>query len=76
MEQERCLLRVLSTGWHDPKCPTARRIHAQVTLPSDVSEWVGAYRKLRLRESWDFQNGAAAAWKKGDKSTSELQQQL
>ncbi|MGB0201816.1 MAG: FAD binding domain-containing protein [Candidatus Poseidoniaceae archaeon] len=42
----------------------------KVTLPSDVSEWIGAYRKLRLRESWDFpEAGAAAAWKKGDRST-------
>ena len=42
----------------------------KVTLPEDVSEWVGAYRKLRLRESWDFpEAGAAAAWKKGDRST-------
>ena len=42
----------------------------KVTLPDDVSEWVGSYRKLRLRESWDFpEAGAAAAWKKGDRST-------
>ena len=42
----------------------------KVTLPEDVSEWVGSYRKLRLRESWDFpEAGAAAAWKKGDRST-------
>ena len=26
----------------------------KVSLPSDVSDWVGSYRKLRLRESWDF----------------------
>lgn len=42
----------------------------KVTLPDDVSEWTGSYRKLRLRESWDFpEAGAAAAWKKGDRST-------
>ena len=42
----------------------------KVTLPDDVSEWIGSYRKLRLRESWDFpEAGAAVAWKKGDRST-------
>ena len=42
----------------------------KITLPDDVLEWTGSYRKLRLRESWDFpEAGAAAAWKKGDRST-------
>jgi 4-hydroxybenzoyl-CoA reductase subunit beta len=42
----------------------------KVTLPDDVEDWIGAYRKLRVRESWDFpEAGAAAAWKKGDRST-------
>ena len=42
----------------------------KITLPDDVSEWVGSYQKLRVRESWDFpEAGAAVAWKKGDRST-------
>lgn len=42
----------------------------KVTLPDDVADWTGSYRKLRLRETWDFpEAGAAAAWRKGDKST-------
>ena len=42
----------------------------KVTLPDDVSDWTGAYRKLRLRDTWDFpEAGAAAAWRKGDRST-------
>ena len=37
----------------------------KVTLPDDVSDWVGSYKKLRLRESWDFpEAGVAALWKK------------
>ena len=45
-------LTILSTGWHDPKCPTTWRVHAKVALPRGCIWWVGAYRKLRLRESW------------------------
>ncbi|RJU86793.1 MAG: hypothetical protein DWC02_04050 [Candidatus Poseidoniales archaeon] len=42
----------------------------KITLPEDVEDWTGSYRKLRVRESWDFpEAGAAAAWKKGDRST-------
>ena len=42
----------------------------KVTLPDDVADWTGSYRKLRLRETWDFpEAGAAAAWRKGDRST-------
>lgn len=42
----------------------------KVSLPDDVADWTGAYRKLRLRDTWDFpEAGAAAAWKKGDRST-------
>jgi 4-hydroxybenzoyl-CoA reductase subunit beta len=42
----------------------------KITLPDDVADWTGSYRKLRVRESWDFpEAGAAAAWKKGDRST-------
>ena len=42
----------------------------KVSLPSDVSDWVGSYRKLRLRELWDFpEAGKQAAWKKGDRPT-------
>lgn len=42
----------------------------KITLPDDVGDWTGAYRKLRLRDTWDFpEAGAAAAWKKGDRST-------
>ena len=42
----------------------------KVTLPDDVADWTGSYRKLRLRETWDFpEAGAAAAWKKDDRST-------
>jgi 4-hydroxybenzoyl-CoA reductase subunit beta len=42
----------------------------KVTLPDDVGDWIGSYRKLRVRESWDFpEAGAAAAWKKGDRKT-------
>ena len=41
----------------------------KVSLPDDVANWTGAYRKLRLRDTWDFpEAGAAAAWKKGDRS--------
>ena len=42
----------------------------KITFPEDVGNWVGSYRKLRIRDSWDFpEAGAAAAWKKGDRST-------
>ena len=42
----------------------------KVTLPEDAGEWIGAYKKLRIRDSWDFpEAGAAAAWKKGDRTT-------
>ena len=42
----------------------------KITFPADVGNWVGSYRKLRIRDSWDFpEAGAAAAWKKGDRST-------
>ena len=42
----------------------------KVTLSDDAGDWVGSYRKLRVRESWDFpEAGVAAAWKKGDRST-------
>tara|TARA_B100000287_G_scaffold432070_1_gene490599 strand:+ start:462 stop:1406 length:945 start_codon:yes stop_codon:yes gene_type:complete len=42
----------------------------KVTLPDDVSDWVGSYQKLRVRDSWDFpEAGVAAAWKSGDRST-------
>ena len=42
----------------------------RVTMLEDIENWIGAYRKLRIRDSWDFpEAGAAAAWLKGDRST-------
>ncbi len=42
----------------------------KITMPEDVSDWTGNYKKLRVRESWDFpEAGVAAAWKKGSRST-------
>ena len=46
----------------------------KITLPEESSEWQGIYKKLRLRESWDFpEAGVAAAWRlSGDGSLAEL----
>ena len=45
----------------------------KVTLPDDAGDWIGSYRKLRVRESWDFpEAGVAAAWKNGDRSTMRI----
>ena len=45
----------------------------KVTLPDDAANWIGSYRKLRVRESWDFpEAGVAAAWKNGDRSTMRI----
>ncbi|HIF46071.1 MAG TPA: hypothetical protein EYQ73_04650 [Candidatus Poseidoniales archaeon] len=42
----------------------------KVTFSADVSQMVGSYQKLRVRESWDFpEAGVAAAWVKGDRET-------
>ena len=42
----------------------------QVLLPEDAAARVGAYRKLRVRESWDFpEAGIAASWIPGDPSS-------
>jgi 4-hydroxybenzoyl-CoA reductase subunit beta len=42
----------------------------KITFPENVSDWTGNYRKLRLRESWDFpEAGVAAAWKSGDRGS-------
>ena len=39
----------------------------RVTLPERAAHRVGAYRKLRMRESWDFpEAGIAASWVPGD----------
>jgi len=37
-----------------------------LTMPDDSGEWVGDYKKLRQRDSWDFPEvGVAVAWKPG-----------
>ena len=42
----------------------------KITFSDDIKNWIGKYRKLRLRESWDFpEAGVAAAWVQGDKTT-------
>ena len=33
----------------------------KVTLPDDVSDWTEPYRKLRLRDTWDFPEAEPAA---------------
>ena len=38
-------------------------IVSHVSLPEEAKNWSGSYRKLRLRESWDFpEAGVAVAW--------------
>lgn len=39
---------------------------SHLTLPDDVDEWKGSYRKLRLRESWDFPEAGVAIACKGE----------
>ena len=42
----------------------------KVTFPEGVEHRVGAYKKLRVRESWDFpEAGVAASWFVGDASS-------
>jgi 4-hydroxybenzoyl-CoA reductase subunit beta len=42
----------------------------KVTFPEGVENRVGAYKKLRVRESWDFpEAGVAASWFAGDPSS-------
>jgi 4-hydroxybenzoyl-CoA reductase subunit beta len=42
----------------------------KVTFPEGVEHRVGAYKKLRVRESWDFpEAGVAASWFAGDASS-------
>ena len=42
----------------------------RVTFPEGVEHRVGAYKKLRVRESWDFpEAGVAASWFAGDASS-------
>jgi len=42
----------------------------KVTFSAEVSQMVGSYQKLRVRETWDFpEAGVAAAWMKGDRDT-------
>ena len=42
----------------------------KVTFPEGVENRVGAYKKLRVRESWDFpEAGIAASWFAGDPSS-------
>ena len=42
----------------------------KVTFPENVSERVGSYHKLRVRESWDFpEAGVSAAWIPGQSET-------
>ncbi len=44
-----------------------------VHLPEDAAKRRGAYRKLRVRESWDFpEAGVAASWVPGDVSSLRL----
>ena len=42
----------------------------KVTFPEGVENRVGSYKKLRVRESWDFpEAGVAASWIEGDLSS-------
>ena len=42
----------------------------KVTFPEGVEHRIGAYKKLRVRESWDFpEAGVAASWFAGDASS-------
>ena len=42
----------------------------KVTISEENANRQGSYQKLRVRDTWDFpEAGAAAAWKKGDRST-------
>jgi len=52
----------------------AGELVTHLTLPSDISDWMGDYQKLRQRESWDFpEAGVAVLWKTGpDDSPSDL----
>ncbi len=45
-----------------------------IGLPGEATDWEGAYRKLRLRETWDFpEAGVAAAWRRdSDGSIADL----
>jgi len=42
----------------------------KVTFPEDVANRTGSYKKLRVRESWDFpEAGVASSWISGDPSS-------
>ena len=51
----------------------AGELVTHLSLPEDAHEWAGAYRKLRLRKSWDFpEAGVAIAWKNGPEQLEDL----